>query len=104
MRNSLKQRRSPRSTTAIQALVILDPDAARARILREVDRSRGRVRSAAIPLGGNRRTLERIIFHLDIWPDVEAIRARWAQRRRDPLGLSQLETAPCPTAIQTSAY
>ena len=79
--------------SAIGAQAMLDPAGARRSILRELERSRGRVRSAAIPLGSNRRTLERIILLLDLWPDVEACRARWAARRRDPLGL--MKGPPC---------
>ncbi len=78
--------------SAIGAQAMLDPAGARAQIMRELERSRGRVKSAAIPLGSNRRTLERIILLLDLWPDVEACRARWAARRRDPLGLEKGST------------
>lgn len=93
MRYSIRQRTSVRGWSAIGALALSDPPAARALILRELERSRGRVRSAAIPLGGNRRTLERIILQLDLWPQVEACRARWAARRRDPLGITK--DTPC---------
>ncbi len=100
MRHSIRQRTSVRSISAIRATVTLDRQEAATRIMREVERSRGRVRYAAIALGCNRRTLERIIFELDLWPQVEACRDRWTARRRDPLQLKGPQTC---SANQNSA-
>ena len=76
-----------RTVTAIGATVMLNPEEGKRQILRALERSRGRMCSAAIELGTRRRNLEGLVRQLDLWPAVEACRARWRARRKDPLNL-----------------
>jgi hypothetical protein len=63
----------------IGSQVIHEPEKAKAEILEALDRSRGRMVSAATELGVDRRQLQRFCWTLDIWPEVDAIRDRWRE-------------------------
>jgi hypothetical protein len=68
---------SKAAVSYIGALVILDQEAARVAVRRAIERSRGRMVSAAIELGTCRRHLERVVHALDLWPEIDACRERW---------------------------
>lgn len=67
----------------IGCLAVHEPDKARAEILEAVERSRGRLISAATELGIDRRHLQRLCWLLDLWPHVDQIRERWAKGQGD---------------------
>ncbi len=70
-------------TSFIGELAQAQPERARLEILEAVDRSRGRMISAACELGIDRRHLQRLCWQLDLWPRVDALRERWRLRLVD---------------------
>lgn len=63
--------------TRIGWLVRNEPEQARAEILEAFDRCQGRLARAAVELGVCRRQLLRYNWLLDLWPQVDALRARY---------------------------
>lgn len=61
----------------IGSLAQTEPERATAEILEAFERSRGRMVSAALELGIDRRHLQRLVWLLGLWPQVDAIRERW---------------------------
>lgn len=69
--------------TAIGTMVAREPEAAKVEILEALEKARGRVVGAAVDLAISRRHLTRMLWALDLWPQVDAIRERWARRQVD---------------------
>ena len=59
--------------TQIGALIVLDPDEARRRILAAIDVAQGHRGKAAAALGGTQRNLYRWIATLRAWPAIDAL-------------------------------
>lgn len=80
-RRSFGGARGPRSV--IGAMAVEAPEEAKAEILEALDRARGRVIGAAANLALCRRHLGRLIWALDLWPQVDEIRERWSKKTVD---------------------
>ena len=72
--------------TRIGWLVQNEPEQAKAEILEAYERCQGRLARAAIELGVCRRQLLRYNWVLDLWPQVDAMRA---ENKRAQLGRVQ---------------
>ena len=88
------RRPNPERMTYIGSQVIYEPAWAKAEILESVERSRGRLISAAIELGVERRQLQRYCWQLGLWPEVDAIRERWRLGLADTPVLRLLRRQP----------
>lgn len=55
------------------ALIVVDPDKAKAEILDAIDKAKGNRTHAANAIGATQRNLLRWIAKLDMWPDVDAL-------------------------------
>ncbi len=73
------RRRHNGRPSVIGSLAASDPEKASAEILEAADRARGRLVAAAAELAVTRRHLQRLLWALDLWPAVDAIRDRWAR-------------------------
>ena len=71
-------------TSYIGSLTHHEPDKAKALILEAIDRSRGRMVSAACELGIDRRHLQRLCWQLQIWPEVDQVRDAWKAFQKLP--------------------
>ncbi len=95
----MKRRKRARRTggygmSFIGSLAQTEPDRAKAEILEAVERSRGRLISAACELGIDRRHLQRLIWLLGIWLQVDEVRERWRLGLADTPVLRLLRSQP----------
>jgi hypothetical protein len=67
-------------STYVRRLFVQDREAARAHILKVIERNKGSLRSAAYEMGFDDRYMKRIIWRESLWQEVDAIRARCGSR------------------------
>lgn len=63
----------PGGVSAMGALIIVDPNAARERILAAIDAAKGNRTRAAEALGAKHRSLLRWIDKLALWPEIDRL-------------------------------
>jgi len=68
-------------STYVRRLFATDRDAARAHVLKVIERNQGALVSAAYEMGFDIRYMKRLIWRESLWQEVDAIRARHSGRR-----------------------
>lgn len=77
------RRRSNGNPSWLKLVYDADPAKAKAEILEAFENNRGRLRHAASELGLSRRHLARYNWALNLWPELDMIRARWRSGEAD---------------------